>query len=78
MTKVHDKVIGLLQDPLFLRKFHGWATLVWIMLAIPSVLFWSESVLWVIILSVWANVASHWASWQAARAEAKIDPEIDE
>lgn len=78
MKKIHDKILSLLQDPIFLKKFHGWATTVWIILVIPSVLFWSESVTWVVLMSVWANVAGHWSSWQAARAEAKVDPDVDE
>lgn len=59
----------LIQDPHFLRKFHGIATIVWISLLIPTIVWWSESVLWVGIMSVWANVAGHWSSWQATRVE---------
>jgi len=67
------KLIDLIQDPKFLRHFHGYATLVWMLLLIPSLLFWSESVMWVVLMSVWANIAGHWSSWQAARAEVKVD-----
>jgi hypothetical protein len=70
-------LVDLFQDPKFLRQFHGYATIMWMILVIPSLLFWSESVMWVVLLSVWANIASHWASWQAARAEVKIDDNGD-
>lgn len=44
-------------------------TLAWILLAIPTVLFWSDSILWVLIVSVYANVVGHWSSWEAAKAK---------
>jgi hypothetical protein len=53
----------------YLRRFHAAATLIWLVLTVPSVLWWKDSILWVIILSVWANVASHFSAWQGARAE---------
>lgn len=53
----------------YLRLFHAIATVVWLLLIIPSLLWWKESLLWVILMSVWANVASHFGAWQAARAE---------
>lgn len=54
---------------LWLRRFHAVATVAWLVLTVPSVLWWKNSILWVILLSVWANVASHFGAWQAARAE---------
>jgi hypothetical protein len=67
------KIIDLFQNPVFLRHFHGWATCVWICLLIPSLLFWSESVMWVVLMSVWANIAGHWSAWQASRSEIKAE-----
>ncbi len=49
----------------------------WGLLIIPTVLFWSESVLFVAAASVYANVAGHIAAWQASRAEEMADPEVD-
>jgi hypothetical protein len=62
-------LINIFQNPKFLRHFHGWVTCIWICLLIPSLLFWSQSVTWVVLMSVWANIAGHWSAWQAARAE---------
>jgi hypothetical protein len=56
-----------------LRRFHAWATLAWALAAVPTVLWWRDSVFWVAAMSLWANVASHWAAWQASRAEETID-----
>jgi hypothetical protein len=57
----------------WLRRFHLAATLTWLVLVVPSLIWWKDSILWVIILSVWANVASHFGAWQAARAEGAAD-----
>lgn len=66
-----------LNSPTFLARFHGYATLVWVLLMIPSLLLWKESLLWVIIMSVWAAMMGHWSSWQASRAERRIEQQND-
>lgn len=53
----------------YLRRFHAVMTGVWMVLTVPSLLWWKDSILWVILLSVWANTASHFGAWQGARAE---------
>lgn len=52
-----------------MRKLHLVLTLVWASLAIPTVLLWKESILWVAFMSLYANVAAHWAAYQGARSE---------
>jgi len=42
---------------------------VWLLLAIPTLLWWRESILWVAFMSLYANVASHWSAAQAAEAD---------
>lgn len=56
-----------------LRRFNAVATVVWLILVIPTAWWWRESVPWVAAMSVWANVAGHFSSWQAARAEEAAD-----
>lgn len=73
MKKFFEKVRDHLHDPKFTTDFHKWATIVWILLLIPSVLFWSEAIMWVVLMSVWANIAGHWSAYQASRAELKQD-----
>lgn len=53
----------------WLRRFHAAATVAWLLLIVPSLLWWKDSILWVVLMSVWANVASHFSAWQGARAE---------
>jgi hypothetical protein len=36
----------------------------------PSLQWWRESVPWLVAMSVWANVAGHFAGWMGARSEA--------
>ena len=67
---------ALFGRPEFLRAFHAWATVVWVALIVPSVLWWRESILWVIVMSCWANVAGHFSAWQASRVEVRQDEEI--
>ncbi len=52
-----------------MTRFHAVATLTWVALVIPTIVWWRESILWVALMSVWANVAGHWSAWQASRAE---------
>lgn len=53
----------------YLRRFHAVMTLVWLVLAVPSLIWWKSSILWVILLSVYANFIGSFGAWQAARAE---------
>lgn len=52
-----------------LRTFNLIATGVWITLIVPTLLWWKESILWVALMSIWANVVGHYSAYIAARAE---------
>jgi hypothetical protein len=41
----------------------------WALLALPTLILWRDSVLWVALMSLWANLASHWAAREAAKAK---------
>jgi hypothetical protein len=56
-------------SPRALVRTHFVAMLVWAALAVPTVLLWRESILWVAFMSLYANFASHFSGWDAARAE---------
>jgi hypothetical protein len=56
-------------DPKAWKKFHLAATFIWAMLVIPTALFWNESVLWIGLISCYANMVGHFSAWQASRAE---------
>jgi hypothetical protein len=44
-------------------------TIAWAILLIPSVLWWKSSILWIIAMSCYANVAASGAAWMAARGD---------
>lgn len=52
-----------------LRRLHAALTVVWLLLGVPTLLWWTRSLPWLVWMSLYAIVASHWAAWQAARAE---------
>ena len=57
-------------DPVFMRRVNGWLTLFWVaMIPVSYELGWLKSVVYVSALSLWALVAGHWSTWQAARVE---------
>ena len=70
---------ALFGRPTFLRGFHGWMTLAWGLL-IPITVFTTlkASIIWIALMSVWANFVGHFSSWQAARVEVKQDDQIEE
>jgi len=43
----------------------------WLLLAVPTVLWWKDSVLWVAFCSLYANAGFHLGAWQATRAESE-------
>jgi hypothetical protein len=53
----------------FLRRFHLVMMGFWVVLAVPAVLWWKNSIIFVILLSLYANFASNFSAYQAARAE---------
>jgi hypothetical protein len=50
-------------------RLQFWLPIAWIVLLIPTVLWWRNSILWVLMMSIWANASTHWSAWQGARAE---------
>ncbi|MCA1572369.1 MAG: hypothetical protein LC798_19115 [Chloroflexi bacterium] len=56
-------------SPRALIRYHMAMMVLWATLLIPTMLWWKESILWVAAMSLYANFASHFAGWDAARAE---------
>lgn len=57
--------------PINIRRVNGWATVAWFAVGIPLSVIWSQSILWVALISIWANVISHYTAWVAARVEVR-------
>jgi len=68
------KVPDWLTDPRKSGKFHAACTILF-MIQIPIALLTGlkDSVPYLVFLSLWALVASHWAAWQATQAEQNGD-----
>jgi hypothetical protein len=54
-------------------RVHLALTVVWGALAVPTVLWWRESIVWVAFMSLYANIAGHWAAWEAAKANQIVE-----
>jgi hypothetical protein len=57
---------------------HTALTLAWAVLAVPTLLLWRDSVLWVALMSLWANIAAHWDAREAAKAKESQPKEAPE
>lgn len=56
-----------------MRAFHRSMIIVWGILLIPTLVWWKDSVTWVAIMSLYANLVGHWSAYQAVKAEEKAD-----
>jgi len=65
-------MIDRITTPQIMMKFHLALTGVWILLIIPTMLWWSTSILWILLISLYANIIGHSSAWQAVRAEMAI------
>lgn len=55
-------------------RIHVVLALVWVCLIVPTLLFWSNSILWILIISIYANIGAHFSAYEAAKNEG-IDEE---
>lgn len=70
---------ALISDPVWMRRINGWLTIFWIvMIPISFAMGWVNSVKYVSAISLWALVASHWSTWEAARVETTQQEEAKE
>jgi hypothetical protein len=57
-----------------LRTLHAWLTWLWLASTVPVLLTdLRNSVPLLVFISIYANVAGHFAAWQSARTEVKQD-----
>ena len=65
-------------SPTFMRRLHGWLTVVWFVVSVPVMVWWSENIRFLVFISVYAVVTGHWSSYQASRVEEKQDEAASE
>ncbi|HHE0232727.1 TPA: hypothetical protein ACOZ2Y_000941 [Klebsiella pneumoniae] len=63
--------------PVFIKRCHLVAAVMWVGLAIPSLIWWKDSVLWVIFISIYANIVGHLSGYSAARADQAAEESED-
>lgn len=63
--------------PVFIKRCHLVAAVMWVGLAIPSLIWWKDSVLWVILISIHANIVGHLSGYSAARADQAAEESED-
>lgn len=63
--------------PVFIKRCHLVAAVMWVGLAIPSLIWWKGSVLWVILISIYANIVGHLSGYSAARADQAAEESED-
>lgn len=49
------------------RNIHLTLMYVWVALIIPTVIFWSESILWIGFMSIYAIITAHWAAYESSK-----------
>ena len=75
MSERRAVFMAALTRPRTWSRVHLVLTFAWMVAITPTMLWWRDSVLWVALMSLWANIASHFAAWQASRAEMRLDPD---
>ncbi|HDT5878386.1 TPA: hypothetical protein QHC10_003488 [Klebsiella quasipneumoniae subsp. similipneumoniae] len=63
--------------PVFIKRCHLVAAVMWVGLTIPSLIWWKDSVLWVILISIYANIVGHLSGYSAARADQAAEENED-
>lgn len=58
-------------DMSFNKKMHGWLTLIWFIAAFPIAIFLSQSIAFIVFISVYAVVGFHWNIWFTTKIEKK-------
>ncbi len=63
------KVAALMGHAVFWKRLHMVLFWAWVALLPPTLLWWSQSVQYIVYMSWYAIAIGHISSWQAARAE---------
>lgn len=76
--KIIDKAFEVLSaNPKIVEYGHVILAIIWILLIIPTVVWWNSSILWVAFMSVYAIVTQHATGYSAARGARKAKESQD-
>lgn len=65
----------LLTKPEYAVRTHATLFLFWVLMTIPSVLWWHDSILYVIFISLYAIWITHLSAMQGALADRRVKDE---
>jgi hypothetical protein len=51
------------------RQVHLALLFTWVVLLIPTIIWWRDSILWIAFMSLYAIITSHWGAYEAAKAK---------
>jgi hypothetical protein len=71
-VRIWDKLTDLLIDPDKAVRTHAILFVFWMLMTVPSVLWWHDSILYVIFISLYAIWTTHLAGMQAALADRRV------
>lgn len=60
-----------------MERIHGVLLLIWVALIPPTILWWKNSIVYLVFISVYTIVATHAIGWITARAQRKGAQEND-
>lgn len=66
------KLTEILTDPEYAVRAHGALFVFWVLMTIPAVIWWSDSLLFVIFISLYAIWVAHLAAMQGALADRRV------
>ncbi len=46
--------------------------IIWTLLAIPSLLWWNTSIMWLIVMMLYMNAMNHFLHWRQARIRRQL------
>lgn len=70
MSLKDKKCIACWSSPIFMRRFHYFMTVMFaVLIPVSLVTGLKESISFLVFLSLWALVASHWSAAEATKAE---------
>lgn len=67
---MREKLVHFLAEGSIWTTIHFLLTGLWLVMVPLMIVFkWWESIPFLAVISVYANIVGHWSAWQAARAE---------
>jgi hypothetical protein len=60
------------------RQVHLIAVAIWVVLIIPTLIWWRTSILWIAFMSLYAIVTGHWGAYEAAKAKDLAEKAVED